>query len=125
MRLMHDSTGSGIDPQVWRALTLKISPWPHALYVFPPAGALRGSMRPAFEQIDEAAGKARLGAAAGIDGHEVAHGAGERKAINLPYAERCPQPIANLDQDNLVTAAAFARRVCVFRWIVNAESGRS
>ena len=70
-------------------------------------------MRPAFEQIDEAAGKARLGVAAGIDGHEIAHGAGERKAIDLPYAERCPQAIANLDQDNLVAAAAFARRVTV------------
>ena len=70
-------------------------------------------MRPAFEQIDEAAGKARLGVAAGIHGHEVAHGAGERKALDHPYAERCPQAIANLDQDNLVTAAAFARRSTV------------
>jgi hypothetical protein len=47
-------------------------------------------VRPAFEQIDEAAGKAGRGIAAGIDGHEVTHGAGERKAIDLPDAERCP-----------------------------------
>ena len=61
-------------------------------------------MRPAFEQIDEAAGKVRLGV-----GHEVAHGVGERKAIDLPDAERCRLAIAN-PEDNLITAA-FARRV--------------
>ena len=56
-------------------------------------------MRPALEQIDEAASKACRRITAGIDGHEIAHRAGERKAIDLPYVERCPQPIANLDQD--------------------------
>ena len=80
-------------------------------------------MRPAFEQIDEAAGKAGLGGAAGIDGHEIAHGAGERKAIDLPYAERCPQAIANLDQDNLVTAAAFAWRITVPAIVINVARG--
>ena len=73
----------------------------------------RRSMRPAFEQIDEPSGKACRRIGAGIDGHEIAHGAGERKAIDLPDAERCPHAIANLDQDNLVAAAAFARRVTV------------
>jgi hypothetical protein len=75
------------------------------------AGASRPSMRPAFEQIDEAAAEGGLGSVAGIDEHEVADGAGERKAVDLPDAERCFQAIANLDQDNFIAAAAFARRV--------------
>jgi hypothetical protein len=63
-----------------------------------------------FEQIDEAAGEAGLGIAAGIERNKVAHGAGQNKALDLPDAKRRMQPIANLDQDDFVAAAAFAWR---------------
>ena len=62
-----------------------------------------------FEQIDEAAGESGFSVVAGIDGNEIANSAGQNKALDFPDAERRAPPIADLNQDDLIAAAAFAR----------------
>src|SRR5690242_12275400 len=69
----------------------------------------RQLMQLSFEQIDEAAGESGLGIVACLDGNEIAHRACEHEAFDLPDAKRGASPIANLNQDNLIAAAAFAR----------------
>jgi hypothetical protein len=66
-------------------------------------------VEPAFEEVDEAAAETGLGIAAGIDRNEIAHSARERKTIDLPDTERRALAIANLDQDDLIAAAASSQ----------------
>jgi hypothetical protein len=64
-----------------------------------------------FEQFDEAAGEDVVSIVAGIDGNEITNGSCQNEALDLPDAGRSAPPIANLNQNNLIAAAAFARRV--------------
>jgi hypothetical protein len=64
-----------------------------------------------LEQIDKAAAKGALGIVAEIDRHKIPHNAGQKEALDLPHAQCRAHAIANLDEDDFVAAAAFARRI--------------